>query len=202
MTRVLLGPGMRVQAPPNLTDAAELQLLVRAGIDDWGGVSPLTPDHVNPERPWPQIEDLARLTGEGGYTLRERLTAHPHYLREARGAEWLDDRLRDRVLALADDYGLARHDALLGDSPPRPRPSGPVRRPWLAVPGPTASPPRGAGLSLHTGHDGRTRRVSGRRRRTGSSCWVAPRGDRPRGARRARRPGTARARSATPSPTP
>lgn len=118
VTRVLLGPGMRVQAPPNLTDAAELQLLVRAGIDDWGGVSPLTPDHVNPERPWPQIEDLARLTGEGGYTLRERLTAHPHYLREAcAGAEWLDDRLRDRVLALADDYGLARHDALLGEFP-------------------------------------------------------------------------------------
>ena len=118
VTRVLLGPGMRVQAPPNLTDAAELQLLVRAGIDDWGGVSPLTPDHVNPERPWPQIEDLARLTGEGGYALRERLTAHPHYLREARdGADWLDDRLRPRVLALADDYGLARHDALLGEFP-------------------------------------------------------------------------------------
>jgi FO synthase len=118
VARVLLGPGMRLQAPPNLTDAAELQLLVRAGIDDWGGVSPLTPDHVNPERPWPQIEDLARLTGEGGYTLRERLTAHPHYLREARdGAEWLDDRLRKRVLALADDYGLARHDALLGEFP-------------------------------------------------------------------------------------
>ncbi|WP_369371775.1 7,8-didemethyl-8-hydroxy-5-deazariboflavin synthase CofG [Promicromonospora sp. Populi] len=132
VTRVLLGPGMRVQAPPNLTDAAELQLLVRAGIDDWGGVSPLTPDHVNPERPWPHIEDLARLTSEGGYTLRERLTAHPHYLREARaGAEWLDDRLRDRVLALADDYGLARHDALLGEFPsslpsaaPNPAPAG------------------------------------------------------------------------------
>jgi FO synthase len=121
VTRVLLGPGMRVQAPPNLTDAAELQLLVRAGIDDWGGVSPLTPDHVNPERPWPQIEDLARLTGEGGYTLRERLTAHPHYLREARdGADWLDDRLRPRVLALADDYGLARQDALQGASPASP----------------------------------------------------------------------------------
>jgi FO synthase len=121
VTRVLLGPGMRVQAPPNLTDAAELQLLVRAGIDDWGGVSPLTPDHVNPERPWPQIEDLARLTAEGGYALRERLTAHPHYLREARdGADWLDDRLRTHVLALADDYGLSRHDALRGASPQTP----------------------------------------------------------------------------------
>ncbi|AYG03285.1 7,8-didemethyl-8-hydroxy-5-deazariboflavin synthase CofG [Gryllotalpicola protaetiae] len=124
VTRVLLGPGMRVQAPPNLTDAGELALLVRAGIDDWGGVSPLTPDHVNPERPWPQIEELARLTAEGGYTLRERLTAHPHYLREARGAvaaggdagrgaDWFDDRLSPRLLELADDYGLAKHDAYL-----------------------------------------------------------------------------------------
>ncbi|MFC8800181.1 7,8-didemethyl-8-hydroxy-5-deazariboflavin synthase CofG [Promicromonospora sp. NPDC057138] len=144
VTRVLLGPGMRLQAPPNLTDAAELQLLVRAGIDDWGGVSPLTPDHVNPERPWPHIEDLARLTAEGGYTLRERLTAHPHYLREARdGAEWLDDRLRDRVLALADDYGLARHDALLGAFPSSPaslsagylRSSGPEPRKYPALNG-------------------------------------------------------------------
>lgn len=134
VTRVLLGPGMRVQAPPNLTDAAELQLLVRAGIDDWGGVSPLTPDHVNPERPWPQIEDLARLTGEGGYTLRERLTAHPHYLREARdGADWLDDRLRPRVLALADDYGLARQDALLGAFPA----SGPLSAGYLRVSDPS-----------------------------------------------------------------
>ncbi|WP_423464153.1 7,8-didemethyl-8-hydroxy-5-deazariboflavin synthase CofG [Promicromonospora sp. MS192] len=127
VTRVLLGPGMRVQAPPNLTDAAELQLLVRAGIDDWGGVSPLTPDHVNPERPWPHIEDLARLTAESGYALRERLTAHPHYLREARaGADWIDDRLRDRVLAQADDYGLARHDALLGEFPSSPVPPTPA----------------------------------------------------------------------------
>jgi FO synthase len=119
VTRVLLGPGMRVQAPPNLTDPGELALLIRAGIDDWGGVSPLTPDHVNPERPWPQIDELAGLTAEGGYTLRERLTAHPHYLREARGtadgrgADWFDDRLRPRLRELADDYGLARHDAHL-----------------------------------------------------------------------------------------
>lgn len=141
VTRVLLGPGMRVQAPPNLTDAAELQLLVRAGIDDWGGVSPLTPDHVNPERPWPHIEDLARLTAEGGYTLRERLTAHPHYLREARdGADWLDDRLRDHVLSLADDYGLARSDALRGESPsshPTPTPApAPLSAGYLLPPAP------------------------------------------------------------------
>ena len=118
VTRLVLGPAMRVQAPPNLTDTAELSMLIRAGIDDWGGVSPLTPDHVNPERPWPQVDELARLTAQEGYELRERLTTHPHYLREARaGAEWIDDRLLVRVLALADDYGLAREDARLGCYP-------------------------------------------------------------------------------------
>ena len=65
VTRLLLGPRMRVQAPPNLTDLAEVVLLLRAGVDDWGGVSPLTPDHVNPERPWPHLDDLARLTARG-----------------------------------------------------------------------------------------------------------------------------------------
>jgi FO synthase len=115
VARVLLGPGARVQAPPNLTDAAELSLLLRAGIDDWGGVSPLTPDHVNPERPWPQIEELARLTAGEGFALTERLTVHPHYLREVRtGADWLDDRLAPRLLALADPAGLAQGDALRG----------------------------------------------------------------------------------------
>ncbi len=119
VTKILLGPGMRVQAPPNLTDAAELSLLIRAGIDDWGGVSPLTPDHVNPERPWPQIDELARLTADGGFALRERLTVHPHFIREARGTadgrgpEWFDDRLLPRLLELADGYGLARRDAHL-----------------------------------------------------------------------------------------
>ena len=119
VTRIVLGPDLRVQAPPNLTDERELALLVRAGIDDWGGVSPLTPDHVNPERPWPQIDELARLTAATGFELRERLTTHPHYLREARdqGSEWVDDRLLPRVLAMADNYGLARDDARLGRFP-------------------------------------------------------------------------------------
>ncbi|MDQ1555118.1 MAG: synthase, partial [Actinomycetota bacterium] len=81
VSRIVLGPGARLQVPPNLTDEAELALLVRAGIDDWGGVSPLTPDHVNPERPWPNIDELSRLTAAAGYTLRERLTVHPHFVR-------------------------------------------------------------------------------------------------------------------------
>lgn len=115
VSRLVLGPGARVQAPPNLTDAEELQLLVRAGIDDWGGVSPLTPDHVNPERPWPQIDELARLTAESGYTLRERLTAHPHYVRAEE--PWLDPRVVPHVRALADPDGLANESAVLHGIP-------------------------------------------------------------------------------------
>ncbi|MGO4384443.1 bifunctional FO biosynthesis protein CofGH [Specibacter sp. RAF43] len=105
VTRLVLGPAARLQAPPNLTDAHELSLLVRAGIDDWGGVSPVTPDHVNPERPWPHIEDLTRLTAEAGFTLRERLTVHPHYVRIEE--PWIDPRVLPHVRALADSQGLA-----------------------------------------------------------------------------------------------
>jgi FO synthase len=104
VTRIVMGPGMRVQVPPNLSDPAEFGLLVRAGIDDWGGVSPLTADHVNPERPWPHLDDLAAATAELGFTLRERLTVHPRYVRDA---EWIDPALRPAVLALADEAGLA-----------------------------------------------------------------------------------------------
>jgi FO synthase len=108
VTRVVLGPRMRVQAPPNLVDLTEARLLLDAGVDDFGGVSPLTPDHVNPERPWPQIDDLAKVTADAGFTLRERLTAHPEYLKEP----WLDPRLISHVEALVDpETGLANEDA-------------------------------------------------------------------------------------------
>lgn len=110
VARHILGPGARIQAPPNLVDA-EYALIVGAGIDDWGGVSPLTPDHVNPERPWPHIEELAARTAESGYTLRERLTIYPEFLQ--RGEPWLDPRLLPHVRALADPAtGLAREDAI------------------------------------------------------------------------------------------
>ncbi|MFC5946195.1 7,8-didemethyl-8-hydroxy-5-deazariboflavin synthase CofG, partial [Micromonospora harpali] len=116
VARVLLGPGARIQAPPNLI-AGEYALLLRAGIDDWGGVSPVTPDHVNPERPWPQLDELARRTAEAGFTLRERLTIYPEYVRA--GDPWLDPRLLPHVSALADPAtGLAVESA---------RPQG---RPW------------------------------------------------------------------------
>jgi FO synthase len=103
--RIVLGPGMRIQAPPNLVELAECGRLLGAGVDDWGGVSPLTPDHVNPERPWPQVEALAAVTGECGFTLRERLTVHPRYVREE--VPWLDPRILPHLRALAGADGLA-----------------------------------------------------------------------------------------------
>nr|WP_253794646.1 bifunctional FO biosynthesis protein CofGH [Kitasatospora paracochleata] len=110
VARLVLGPSARIQAPPNLVDA-EYGLIIGAGIDDWGGVSPLTPDHVNPERPWPHIEELAARTAESGFALRERLTVYPEYLQ--RGEPWLDPRLLPHVRALADpETGLAREDAV------------------------------------------------------------------------------------------
>ncbi|WP_328339950.1 bifunctional FO biosynthesis protein CofGH [Micromonospora sp. NBC_00421] len=116
VARLLLGPKARIQAPPNLIED-EYDLLLRAGIDDWGGVSPLTPDHVNPERPWPQLDELARQTEKSGFTLRERLTVYPEYVRA--GDPWLDPRLLPHVTALADPAtGLAVEAAR------------PVGRPW------------------------------------------------------------------------
>ncbi|GAB3064332.1 bifunctional FO biosynthesis protein CofGH [Micromonospora schwarzwaldensis] len=116
VARVLLGPKARIQAPPNLI-AGEYDLLLRAGIDDWGGVSPVTPDHVNPERPWPQLDELVARTAGAGFTLRERLTVYPEYVRA--GGPWLDPRLLPHVTALADPAtGLAVEAAR------------PVGRPW------------------------------------------------------------------------
>ena len=100
VTRLVLGPGMRVQAPPNLVSRSECLALLGAGVDDWGGVSPLTPDHVNPERPWPALDELAAVTAEGGFDLVQRLTAQPRYVQA--GAAWIDPRVGAHVAALAD----------------------------------------------------------------------------------------------------
>ncbi|HEX3589530.1 MAG TPA: bifunctional FO biosynthesis protein CofGH [Pseudonocardiaceae bacterium] len=106
VARLLMGPGVSVQAPPNLV-GDEHALLLRAGIDDWGGVSPVTPDHVNPERPWPDVDRLAEWTAASGHTLHERLTVYPRYVRGTPG-QWIDMRLRDHVAALAEPgTGLA-----------------------------------------------------------------------------------------------
>ncbi|HZA11234.1 bifunctional FO biosynthesis protein CofGH [Mycobacterium sp.] len=107
VSRLVLGPKMRIQAPPNLVSRQECLALIRAGVDDWGGVSPLTPDHVNPERPWPALDELAAVTAEGGYDLVQRLTAQPPYV--LAGAAWIDPRVQGHVAALADPAtGLAR----------------------------------------------------------------------------------------------
>jgi FO synthase len=111
VARLVLGPKVRIQAPPNLI-GAEYALLLRAGIDDWGGVSPVTPDHVSPERPWPAIEELAAHSAAEGFTLRERLTAYPPYV--LAGEPWIDHRLAAHVAALADpETGLANEAARL-----------------------------------------------------------------------------------------
>ncbi|MFB7274832.1 5-amino-6-(D-ribitylamino)uracil--L-tyrosine 4-hydroxyphenyl transferase CofH [Streptomyces sp. NPDC056244] len=106
VARVVLGPSARIQAPPNLV-GDEHAAMLRAGIDDWGGVSPLTPDHVNPGHPWPGIGELAHRTAGEGFTLRERLTAQPEFVR--RGDPWIGPRALPHVTAPADpETGLAR----------------------------------------------------------------------------------------------
>ena len=106
VARIVLGPTTRLQAPPNLVDTGECRSLLDAGIDDWGGVSPLTPDHVNPERPWPSLERLRAVTADAGFQLAPRLTVHPHYVRQR--TPWLDPRLDAHIDALALPDGLAR----------------------------------------------------------------------------------------------
>ncbi|GAB2754816.1 bifunctional FO biosynthesis protein CofGH [Nocardioides pakistanensis] len=141
VTRIVLGPKMRVQAPPNLVDSSECAALLGAGVDDWGGVSPLTPDHVNPERPWPSLDRLRSVTAAAGFSLQERLTVHPEYVRA--GEPWIDPRVSGHVAALATDTGLA----VAGLTP--------VGRPWQEPDGGFASVGR---TDLHTAIDteGRT----------------------------------------------
>ncbi|EYT79193.1 FO synthase [Streptomyces sp. Tu 6176] len=115
VARHIMGPAACLQAPPNLVDA-EYERLIEAGIDDWGGVSPLTIDHVNPERPWPQIDQLRERSAAAGFELRERLCVYPEFV--TRGEPWLDPRLLPHVGALADpDTGLAREDAVVEGRP-------------------------------------------------------------------------------------
>ncbi len=107
VARLVLGPDMRIQAPPNLVSRDECLALLAAGVDDWGGVSPLTPDHVNPERPWPALGELADLTASAGFELVQRLTAQPRYVQA--GSAWIDPRVAGHVAALADPAtGFAR----------------------------------------------------------------------------------------------
>ncbi|MGI8758791.1 MAG: 7,8-didemethyl-8-hydroxy-5-deazariboflavin synthase CofG, partial [Acidimicrobiales bacterium] len=123
VARLLLPAEVHLQAPPNLSD--DFGRLLDAGIDDWGGVSPVTPDHVNPERPWPVLERLRHVTEARGFTLAARLTAYPEFV--AAPERWLDPALRFAVLDRSDAEGLARD------------------HPWHAggeIPPPTLLPPR------------------------------------------------------------
>jgi FO synthase len=144
VARVLLGPRMRIQAPPNLSGPEELGRLLAAGVDDWGGVSPLTPDHVNPERPWPQLERLRELTAAAGFELRERLAAQPEYVRA--GSPWADARVRPHLAALADPATGLAADVL------------PVGLPWQEAAGAVSS----GRTDLHVAIDREGRRTTAR----------------------------------------
>ncbi|MGH8994330.1 MAG: 5-amino-6-(D-ribitylamino)uracil--L-tyrosine 4-hydroxyphenyl transferase CofH, partial [Acidimicrobiia bacterium] len=116
VARLLLDPSIHLQAPPNL--ATDLTALIAAGIDDWGGVSPVTPDHVNPERPWPELDRLRRTTEAAGKVLAPRLTVYPEYV--CRPEAWLHADVRFPVLCASDGEGLAREGAWVagGHEPP------------------------------------------------------------------------------------
>ena len=191
VTRLLLGPSVTVQAPPNLSDPQQISRLLAAGVDDWGGVSPVTPDHVNPERPWPEVEDLRRWTAESGLALTERLTAHPRYVLGAleRDEAWIDPRLHPHVRALVDPAtGLAREDARR-DRPGGRSPTAAWRRPgrapgaWTCTGAWTrrAAAPTGAATSTRSTATGRrsphgsTDRACRGWTPTSVRRWVAPR---------------------------
>ena len=107
VARLLFGASMSIQAPPNLRPQA-LERLANSGINDWGGLSPVTPDHVNPEAPWPELEALARATARSGRELVERLAITPSYARDP--GRWVDPSLQSRVRRMTDAVGFARTD--------------------------------------------------------------------------------------------
>lgn len=107
MARILFGPEMNIQAPPNLS-TEHLGEIIDAGINDWGGISPITPDHVNPEAPWPEVERLARVSAGRGKTLVSRLPLYPEYV--ARLESWVDPQLHTAIVRRVDSDGLARQN--------------------------------------------------------------------------------------------
>jgi 7,8-didemethyl-8-hydroxy-5-deazariboflavin synthase CofG subunit len=105
LARLLLGPSMNLQAPPNLSPSS-LDLLVRSGLNDWGGVSPVTIDFINPEAPWPELDLLRTRTEAAGYTLRERLAVYPEYILGR--PDFFEPEMLTRLRAAADADGYAR----------------------------------------------------------------------------------------------
>ncbi len=110
MARLLLSPEISLQAPPNLEDGFESY--IDCGINDWGGISPLTMDHINPERAWPAVAELARRTQERGYQLQERLTVYPRYLEAEQGGRFLDPHIFPLVSRMAGASGMANEQVL------------------------------------------------------------------------------------------
>ena len=130
-SRILFGPAMSIQAPPNLA-AGALERYVAAGVNDWGGVSPVTPDHVNPEAPWPPIVALQAATARAGKTLAARLTIYPAYANDAQ--HWAAPEMRRLILRASDAEGLAREDEWRTGAdvpPPANRLKGPPTQPAL-----------------------------------------------------------------------
>jgi FO synthase len=119
LARVLLPPDMSIQAPPNL-NAGALERLLGAGINDWGGVSPVTPDHVNPEAPWPQVEVLRRATEAAGKELAARLPIYPRFVQQPE--RWVAPEMRAPVLDHSDAEGYAREDGWVAGALSQPRP--------------------------------------------------------------------------------
>jgi FO synthase len=117
VARLIFDPEMSVQAPPNLNPAV-LDRLLAAGIDDWGGVSPVTPDHVNPEAPWPQLEVLRRATEATGKALVARLAIYPRFAQQPEC--WLAPAMRKAVLDHSDAEGYAREDRWIAGAPSQP----------------------------------------------------------------------------------
>ena len=106
VARLILGDSVNLQVPPNLSPG-DYHLFLRAGINDWGGISPVTRDFINPEMAWPQIAALRSVSQKSGFELRERLAAYPEYLRDSR---WMPENLRRYALAWTDDAGLVRRE--------------------------------------------------------------------------------------------
>jgi FO synthase len=107
VARLILGGRMNLQAPPNLTPDA-YQMYLFAGINDWGGISPVTRDYINPEKPWPKIVELRETTEAAGFELRERLAIYPEYVVQRNG--FIPQPLSERIYEMADDDGLVKKE--------------------------------------------------------------------------------------------
>ena len=158
VARLVLGPGTSVQAPPNLRPGV-LARLVEAGLDDWGGVSPVTPDHVNPEAPWPHLAELERATESAGKSLAPRLPLHPRFVADPE--RWVDPGLRSAVLAASDGQGLGRETRWhAGDAEQEPElalpdiGAAPVLGPRRDTDAATTVIPADAGMTAATNMDG------------------------------------------------